>query len=79
MRPLKFPEHIEHYPIDYDPNTHAVDFPRIPGDVMSAVCIIDRILRDVIDCGVLAPEELELVCLNAIGKLKPEILKEDES
>lgn len=68
-------ERIDHYPVDYNPQTHAVDFPVIPGDVIAAVCILDRIISDIVGMGVLEPEDVYMVLLNATGRLKPEVLK----
>ena len=69
----------EHYPIDYNPVSHAVDFPNVPHDVMSAVCILDRIMADVIDNGVLTAEDIDYVLLNVSGQLKPALLRNEET
>ena len=76
---IQFPaETVEHYPIDYYPNSHAVDFQVIPHDVTAAVCILDRIMADLIDHNVLDEDSIALIYLNVTGQLKPTLLKEED-
>ena len=76
MSLLKFPApEAEHYTIDYDPVTHAVDIPLVPDDVMGAVCITDRWVRELIESGTLDADELNMVFLNATGQLGPKIFE----
>lgn len=60
---------IEHYKIDYDPITHAVDIEKIPQDVMSAVCILAVLVRRILEKGVLTADEIDQVAAQAAGKL----------
>lgn len=76
---IPFPvERVEHYTIDYDSFSHAVDIPLVPDEVTPAVCILDRFIREIIESGTLTSDELNLVFLNATEQLGPEIFKEEK-
>lgn len=76
---IPFPvDQVEHYTIDYDPVSHAVDIPLVPDEVMPAVCILDRFIREIIESGTLTADDLNLVFLNATDQLSPEIYNEED-
>ena len=67
---IAFPEpKTEHYTIDYDPVTHAVDIPLVPDEVMPAVCILAVLIDLLIDQGTLTGDEVMQVAAQAAGKL----------
>lgn len=59
----------EHYTIDYDPVTHAVDIPLVPDEVMPAVCILAVLIDVMIESGTLTGDEVMQVAAQAAGKL----------
>jgi hypothetical protein len=59
----------EHYTIDYDPVTHAVDIPLVPDEVMPAVCILAVLIDLLIDQGTLTADEVMQVAMRAAGKI----------
>lgn len=59
----------EHYTIDYDPVTHAVDIPIVPDEVMPAICILAVLIDMLIEEGTLTGDEVMQVAMQATGKI----------
>ena len=69
-QPIPFPKQkIEKYEILYDPETHKVDIPLIPDEVMPAVCILVQFMRMLVDEGTLTADEVLKVSREAMGRL----------
>ncbi|QAT48551.1 hypothetical protein EQM14_01455 [Caproiciproducens sp. NJN-50] len=63
---IPFPvDQSEHYTIDYDPVSHAVDIPLVPDEVMPAVCILVVFIELLIGQGTLTADEILQVVLQA--------------
>lgn len=70
MAVISFPApRIEHYTIDYDPVTHAVDIPLVPDEVMPAVCILVVLIELLIEQGTLTGGEVMQVVMQATENL----------
>lgn len=68
--PIPFPApKTEHYTIDYDPVTHAVDIPLVPDEVMPAVCILAVLIDMLIEAGTLTGSEVLQVAQMAVGDI----------
>lgn len=67
---IPFPvDRVEHYTIDYDPVSHAVDIPLVPDEFVSAACILAVFIDTLIESGTLTQDEVLQVVLQATGNL----------